>query len=298
MIRATRHVPRIRRLLVAGRAVEISDEGPPAAPAIVLLHGFTGSKDGWLSLRRALAARRRVVAVDLPGHGGTPASADRSADSLPDTAELIVRTLDSIDVRRFSLLGYSMGGRIALGLALDHPRRVQRLLVESASAGLRDARDRQARRRADEALAERLEQAGIEAFVREWEALALFASHARLDAALREEVRRRRHACSPAGLAASLRAAGAGVQPWLGDRLGELAIPVCVVVGALDEKFRAIGAWMTGRIAGARMEIVPGSGHTPHLERAEIYREIVERFFGAVDSAKEEARVDSMANGS
>jgi 2-succinyl-6-hydroxy-2,4-cyclohexadiene-1-carboxylate synthase len=288
----------IRRIAVAGRTVEISDEGPSAASTIVLLHGFTGSKDGWQALRRALASRRRVVAVDLPGHGGTAASAEPSADSLAATARLIVRALDSIEVRRFSLLGYSLGGRIALGLALEYPRRVERLLLESASAGLRDASEREARRRDDEALAERLERDGIEAFVRVWEALPLFATHARLDAAIREELRRRRLACSPVGLAASLRAAGTGAQPWLGDRLGELAIPVCVVVGALDEKFRAIGAWMAAQIAGARLEIVPGSGHTPHLERPESYRAIVERFFGAVDSAKEEARVDSMANGS
>jgi 2-succinyl-6-hydroxy-2,4-cyclohexadiene-1-carboxylate synthase len=288
----------IRRIVVGGRTVEISDEGPPTASATVLLHGFTGSKDGWQTLRRALARRRRVVAVDLPGHGGTAASAEPSADSLAATAELIVQTLDSIDIRRFSLLGYSMGGRIALGVALDFPRRVERLLLESASAGLRDEREREARRHDDEALAERMERDGIEAFVRYWEALPLFATHARPDAAIREELRRRRLACSPAGLAASLRAAGTGAQPWLGDRLGELAIPVCIVVGALDDKFRAIGAWMAARIAGARLEIVSGSGHTPHLERAESYRAIVERFFGAVDFAKEEARVDSMANGS
>jgi len=288
----------IRRVAVAGRTVEISDEGPNAASAIVLLHGFTGSKDGWLALRRALARERRVVAVDLPGHGGTAASARPPADSLAETARLIVQTLDSIEVRRFSLLGYSLGGRIALGLALDHPLRVERLLLESASAGLQDASEREARRRDDEARAVCLERDGIEAFVRHWEALPLFATHARLASPIREELRRRRLACSPAGLAASLRGAGTGTQPWLGDRLGELAVPVCVVVGALDEKFRAIGAWMAARVGVVRLEIVPRCGHTPHLERPESYRAIVERFFGVVDSAKEDTRVDSMANGS
>ena len=288
----------IRRVAVAGRTVEISDEGPNAASAIVLLHGFTGSKDGWLALRRALARERRVVAVDLPGHGGTAASARPPADSLAETARLIVQTLDSIEVRRFSLLGYSLGGRIALGLALDHPRRVERLLLESASPGLQDPSEREARRRHDEALADGLERDGIEAFVRDWEMLPLFATHARLDAPVRGALRRRRLACSPAGLAASLRAVGTGAQPWLGDRLRELTIPVCVVVGALDEKFRATGEWMAARLADSRLEIVAESGHTAHLERPESYRAIVERFFGAVDFPKEEARVDSMANGS
>jgi 2-succinyl-6-hydroxy-2,4-cyclohexadiene-1-carboxylate synthase len=288
----------IRRVAVAGRTVEISDEGLPGVSTIVLLHGFTGDKDSWQALRGALAPRCRVVAVDLPGHGGTAASTDPPADSLAGTAELIARALDRIEVRRFSLLCYSLGGRIALGLALEHPRRVDRLLLESASPGLREAEDRAARRQADEALVALLERDGIEAFVRHWEELPLFASHARLASPIREELRRRRLDCSPAGLAASLRAAGTGAQPWLGDRLGELTIPVGIVAGALDEKFRTIGAWMAARIAGARLEVVPGSGHTPHLERPESYRAIVERFFGAVDSTKEEARVDSMANGS
>ena len=288
----------IRRIAVNGRTVEISDDGPSTAPAIVLLHGFTGAKGGWRTLRRTLVPRRRVVAVDLPGHGGTAASAEPAADSLAGTARLVVQSLDSIGVPRFSLLGYSLGGRVALGLALDHPRRVERLLLESASAGVHDAAEREARRRDDEALAERLERDGIEAFVRHWEALPLFATHARLPAPVRAELRRRRLACSPAGLAASLRALGAGAQPWVGDRLGELAIPVCIVVGALDEKFRAIGGRMADRLADARLETVPGSGHTPHLERPEIYRTIVERFFGVVDFKKEEARVDSMADGS
>jgi 2-succinyl-6-hydroxy-2,4-cyclohexadiene-1-carboxylate synthase len=288
----------IRRVAVAGRTVEIADEGPDGAAAIVLLHGFTGSKESWRPLREALTERRRVLAVDLPGHGGTAASVAPAADSLAATGDLIERALASLGVSRFALLGYSLGGRIALGLALDHPQHVDRLLLESASAGLADPEERALRRRADEELAERIEQGGIEAFVDRWEAAPLFATQAQLPAALREDLRRRRLACSPAGLAASLRAVGTGVQPWLGERLAELALPVCVVAGALDEKFRAIGAWMAARMRDARFEIVPEAGHAPHLERPERYREIVERFLGALDFTKEEDRVDSMANDS
>jgi 2-succinyl-6-hydroxy-2,4-cyclohexadiene-1-carboxylate synthase len=288
----------IRSVAVAGRTVEIADEGPRGAAAIVLLHGFTGSKDSWRPLLGALAERRRVLAIDLPGHGGTAASADPAADSLAATSDLIVQALASLGVSRFSLLGYSLGGRVALGLALDHPRRVERLALESASAGLGDPEERALRRRADEELAERIEQGGIEAFVDRWEALPLFATQARLPATLREDLRRSRLACSTGGLAASLRAVGTGAQPWLGERLAELACPVCVVAGELDDKFRAIGAWMAARIPDARFEIVPEAGHAPHLEQPERYREIVARFFGAADFTKEEDRVDSMANGS
>lgn len=288
----------IRRATVSGRTVELTDEGPPEARAVVLLHGFTGNKDSWRRLRRALARRHRVLSIDLPGHGGTPAGADAEADSLWRTADLVLGAAESTGVQRFALVGYSLGGRVALALALAYPERVGRLLLESASAGLATGGEREARRRADEELARMLEREGIEAFVRHWQSLPLFATFERLPASVRAELHRRRMACSLVGLAASLRALGTGQQPWLGERLGELSLPVTLVVGAEDAKFRSIGAWMASRIADSRLEIVPGAGHAPHLERPELYRAIVERFLRSADSPTEEKHVDSLANGS
>ena len=280
----------IRRLRVRGRTVEVADEGASGAPAVVLLHGFTGSKQSWRTLRRELRGRYHVVAIDLPGHGGTPAARDRHADSLWRAADLVVRALRSIAVERFSLVGYSMGGRLALGLALAHPQRVERLLLESASPGLAGAEERALRRDADEGLARLLDREGISSFVRCWERMPLFATFARLPDAVRADLRRQRLACSPRGLAACLRALGTGSQPWLGNRLSELALPVTIVVGSRDDKFRAIGAWMRSRLPAARLEIVPATGHAPHLERPQRYGAIVAQFLSVGDSAKEDNR--------
>jgi len=286
----------IRRLRVGGRTVELADEGAGNAPAVVLLHGFTGSKNSWRTLRRELRGRYHVVALDLPGHGGTSAARDPHADSFWRSAELVVRALESIAVERFSLVGYSMGGRIALGMALAHPERVERLLLESASPGLASAGERARRRRADEAFARQLEREGLAAFVRSWERMPLFATLRRLPDAARAYLRRQRLACSPRGLAASLRALGTGRQPWLGGRLGELSLPVTIVVGGRDEKFRAVGAWMQAGMPGARLETVPAAGHVPHLERPQRFGAIVARFLSSGDSTRR--TIDALGNGS
>jgi 2-succinyl-6-hydroxy-2,4-cyclohexadiene-1-carboxylate synthase len=280
----------IRRLRVGSRTVEFADEGPRGAPAVVLLHGFTGSKNSWRRLRGQLRKRYRVVAIDLPGHGGTPAAPDALADSLWRTGDLVVDALRAVGVERFSLVGYSMGGRLALGLALAHPQRVGRLLLESASPGLARARERASRRTSDEALARMLEREDISTFVRFWERLPLFATFARLPEAVRADLRRQRLACSPQGLAACLRALGTGSQPWLGGRLRQLAIPVTIVVGSRDEKFRTIGAWMRSRLPRARLETVPAAGHAPHIEQPRRFGALVARFLRSGNSTKEDNR--------
>lgn len=267
----------IARRTITGRVLEASDEGPRGGEPLVLLHGFTGSKATWSALRRRLSPSRRVVAIDLPGHGGS----DHESGGFDDVVRALDALLDVLEIGPCSLLGYSLGGRLALALALSRPERVARLLLESASPGLADAAERAARRREDEALAARIEREGVAAFVDHWERLPLFASLRSLPPVERDELRRQRLACSAAGLAASLRSVGAGSQPWLGDRLGELAMPVVLVTGADDTKYRAIAERMAARIARARVEVVAGAGHVPHLECRSAFEAIVDGFLAA-----------------
>ncbi len=253
-----------------------SDEGPTADPALVLLHGFTGSIDTWLPLRRRLAATRRVIAVDLPGHGRS----EPRGGGFAATVAAIASLLDARGVRHADVVGYSLGGRLALALTLERPDLVGRLVLESASTGIGDSDERAARARDDDALADRIERNGIAAFVDEWERLPLFASLRDLPQDDRLALRAHRLACSAPGLASSLRNVGAGRQPWLGDRLGELARPVSLVVGARDAKYRALGEHMAKRIRGSALEIVEGAGHVPHLERPDAFRAALDRRFG------------------
>jgi len=176
------------------------------------------------------------------------------------------------------LVGYSMGGRLALAYAVRNPGRVRRLVLESASPGLATEEARATRRDADDALALRLERDGMAAFVDHWESLPLFASQR----ALPEEVRTRRRAerlrNHPASLAASLRCLGTGNMPSYWGSLPRLGVPVLVLVGGLDRKFTDVGGRMADALPDATLAVVPDAGHTVHLERPEAWLEAVVPF--------------------
>lgn len=239
--------------------------------ALLALHGFTGSGETW----RPFAARWpgvRVIAPDLPGHGrslGLPAG-------IGPTIELLLALADARGIERFAVLGYSMGGRIALRLALAAPQRVRALIVESASPGIEDAAGRRARVAADERLAQRIEREGVEAFVDYWQSLPLWRSQAGLPAVVREALRAQRLGNDARGLAASLRAAGAGVDLPLGDRLGGLSCPVRCVAGMLDDRYCDHARAIAAAVADGRAEIVPQAGHAVHLEQPDRFATIVQ----------------------
>lgn len=257
------------------------EETPGDGEPIVLLHGFTGSTATWEAQREALARLGPVIAVDLVGHGrsGAPASVDRYR--MERCVADLLHLFDRLGLRRVRLVGYSMGGRVALHVALAAPDRIGALVLESASPGIADPGERAERRRQDEALAARIEREGIEAFVRYWESLPLFATQRRLPAAVRERLRARRLANRPHGLANSLRGMGAGAQEPLWNRLPELDVPVLLVVGELDAKYVGIAQEMVGRLPRARLVVVPGTGHTVHLERPAAFNRAVGQFLAS-----------------
>jgi len=227
---------------------------------VVLLHGFTQTRQSWRRTIAALGGRYRALAPDLPGHGQ---AAERRPASFPACAAY-VRALAG---DRFTLVGYSMGGRIALYTALTLPRHVERLVLVGASPGIADAAERAERRRADDALADRIEAIGLEAFATEWGSQELFAGQPERVAAAAHADRLRN---TPHGLAAALRGLGTGVMPPLWDRLGELAVPVTLVVGERDAKFRAIAGRMSGAIGDCHVVVVDGAGHAVQLEQPEL----------------------------
>ena len=206
-----------------------------AGPPVVLAHGFTQTRRVWGGLDTDLARERTVVAVDLPGHGGRPTS-------LPTWRP--VPSCSAASGGRADYLGYSMGARFCLHLALARPDLVRRLVLVSGTAGIEDPGERAERRRSDEALAERLDPVGggvpadsVRDFVTRWVANPMFGTVPPAAAAVDE-----RCTNTAAGLASSLRSAGTGTQEPLWDRLGRLDMPVLVVTGARDAKFTTSGA--------------------------------------------------------
>jgi 2-succinyl-6-hydroxy-2,4-cyclohexadiene-1-carboxylate synthase len=255
--------------------------GNSARPPLLLLHGFTGCGLAWERVGGLLAEPARILAPDLPGHGGPVADAGEC--TFEAVARALESSLDCVGTERVDVHGYSMGGRLALYFALARPARVRRLSLESASAGFASASDRDARVRSDEELAKFACEEGIERFVDRWERTPVLASQLRMSAEDRARVRALRLRSSVEGLAASLRGMGTGAQPYLGDRLGELAMPVLVMAGEEDSKFAAIARELAAKIRDSRLTLIPDAGHTPHLEQPERWAAALDSFIAETE---------------
>ena len=249
---------------------------------LLLLHGFTGRGSSWGRHATAFARSFRTVVVDLPGHGRTGTPSDPARASVERTADDLATILTRAGLAPSHVLGYSLGARIALRLAIAHPIVVRRLVLESPSAGLATSSERGTRRAADEARAERIERDGIDAFVDEWQREPVFASHAALSPARAARLRAERIRNRPAGLATSLRGAGQGTMEPLQDRLTEVRAPTLVIAGALDPTGCARAESVAAGIRGARLAVVADAGHTPHLETPSRFRSL------ALDFLKED----------
>lgn len=242
----------------------VRGDGPP----IVMIHGFTQTKACWGPFAEDLAEDHQLLLLDAPGHGDSSA---RMAD-LVDGADFLAQTGG-----RGTYLGYSMGGRFALHIAIQHPALVERLILISTTAGIDDDAERSRRREADETLATHIEDIGVEIFVDEWLAQPMFSSIA-VDASLADF----RKANTASGLASSLRLAGTGTQSPLWALIHELNMPVLVIAGANDEKFVALARRLVEMIgSNAQLEIIPVVGHSAQLENpartATIVREWLSR---------------------
>jgi 2-succinyl-6-hydroxy-2,4-cyclohexadiene-1-carboxylate synthase len=235
---------------------------------VVLVHGFTQTLASWGVVGERLAGRFEVVRVDLPGHGGWGGV----RVGFVEAAGLVGEAGGA-----GAYVGYSLGGRLCLRLALDRPDLVRALVLIGASPGIADPGGRAARREADEALAGRVERDGVAAFLDGWLAGPLFAPLPEA-AAGREE----RLANTAEGLAYALRRLGTGAQEPLWDRLGDLRPPVLLVAGERDRKFAGIAREMGAAIGpGATVELVQGAGHAVHLERPVETAALVEAFLAA-----------------
>ncbi|MEJ6510599.1 MAG: alpha/beta fold hydrolase [Acidimicrobiales bacterium] len=221
--------------------------------SITLLHGFTQTAECWGSFADQLATSHPILAIDLPGHGG---SAEIRGD-LTQSAAMIASAITPNIV-----IGYSLGGRIALHLALAFPDLVERLVLIGATGGLDSEEERKQRRVADESLADHLEEVGVGVFLDEWLSQPMFAS-----LTAEQSFRELRATNSTAGLASSLRLCGVGTQESLWDRLNTLTMPVLVLAGSNDEKFTQLGHRLVASIGNnASFESVADAGHSAQLE--------------------------------
>jgi len=253
----------------------VAGEGPP----VTLLHGFTQSGKSWQEVITTMPQGWRWVVPDLRGHGETQTrpGVECTMDGCLADLEML---WDHLGVQRTHLVGYSMGGRLALHVAARKPERLLSLLTIGAHAGLEeDARE--GRRLGDEALAQRIENDGLEPFVKYWSGLPLFAGLERRGPSFVAQLRAERMSNTVAGLACSLRGMGAGMMQPVWDDLARVTVPSTFVAGQLDHGYVASARRLAAVVANGRVEVVLRSGHAVHQERPEAFAHVLANHLAA-----------------
>ncbi len=245
-------------------------------PVLLFLHGFLGNGKDFNTVISLLSEKFDCLAVDLPGHGNTQVKGGDEFYTLSNTAKGLIQWLEDLQIQQCFLVGYSMGGRLALYLALYYPQYFQKVILESASPGLKTAKERSQRYLSDLRLAEELEQQNLEDFLIRWYEKPLFKtfkSHSNS-----ESILARRLQNNPTELAKSLRWMGIGNQPSLWEKLSQTQIPLLLLVGGLDEKFITINQEMANLCSTAQLEIIPDCGHNIHIENPQQWVKVVQGF--------------------
>jgi len=233
---------------------------------IVFLHGFLGRAQDWLPITSELPSHYRAVCPDLPGHGRS-VTVEPSFDSI---VTLLDHVLDAHAPTGADVVGYSMGGRLALTYALARPERCRSLFIESSSPGIEAPAERAQRQVLDAERAARMLEVGLPAFLAEWYRQPLFASLAS-DEALLQRVISRRSSGSVEGLARAVEGFSPGRQAYLWPDVHRLAMPITFVAGALDPKYSEIGSRLQQELPHLRLRIIPDAGHNVHIERPRAY---------------------------
>lgn len=245
-------------------------------PILLFLHGFMGNSQDFNPIIALLSQQVCCLTVDLPGHGKTRVIGSEEAYTMSNTAQALIELLNDLTIDKCFLVGYSMGGRLALYMMLEFPTRFERVILESASPGLKTEPERSHRIQADEQRVQELETSRFESFLTNWYHQPLFKSlqnHPDLKALIERRLQN-----NPRELAKSLRHLGTGKQPSLWEKLKQNKIPLLLLVGEYDQKFRTINTEMANLCQVAQLEIIPKSGHTIHLENRTAWITQVSQF--------------------
>lgn len=250
--------------------------GNKAKPLILFLHGFMGDTNEFDQVISLLSDQFCYLTVDLPGHGKTKIMGGEECYTMSNTAHALINLLDQLNVKKCFLVGYSMGGRLALYLTLHFPQRFSKIVLESASPGLKSQRDQLERIQRDFALAQKMEESNFSTFLANWYNQPLFVSlknHPDF-----ESLKQNRLQNNPFELAKSLRNLGTGCQPSLWEKLKNNKNPLLLLVGEYDAKFIAINSEMARLCPFAKLAIVSNCGHNIHFEDPKTFVENVQPF--------------------
>lgn len=247
-------------------------------PTLIMLHGFISDHTTFHLVEDKIVNNDiNIIEIDLPGHGQDKSRIDDEW-SMPFIAQQLLEVIEYYNLNQVFLHGYSMGGRVALSFAIQHPQVLKGLILESASPGIQDNDEKQKRIEVDKNRAQLISEIGVTEFVNEWEQLPLFNTQNHLASEERKRIRKMRLSQNPKGLSKSLIDYGTGSQTSYWAMLDQLQTPVCIIVGSEDEKFVNIGSKMNNCFKNSELHIVKEAGHTIHVEQPTKFDTIIVEF--------------------
>lgn len=245
---------------------------------ILFLHGFSGSSKDWEGVSNSIDIKFNLAALDLIGHGESDSPAELFYYDTARILGMIKSAIRFFQKDKIILCGYSMGGRAALSFAVQNPKMVKGLILESSTAGIINLNERKLRIQKDKELAQFILTHSIAEFVDYWMNLELFSSQKNLDKNILDEIRKLKRQNNPTGLANSLVGFGTGAMPPLFNELGNLEIKTLLLTGELDSKFTFINQKMKKQLPSAQHFIIDGAGHNVHLENSKNFCETLNSF--------------------
>ena len=229
-----------------------------------------------------MAGEYYCLLPDLPGHGSHTARPFEPPLTFEIIAAEIAAQLDLLGYPQIDMVGYSMGGRIALYFAARYPERVNKLVIESGSPGITEQDARQARRRADARRAGEIVQRGMPAFVEDWYQLPLWASLEQRP----EKLQAKKDDCAqndPVWMAKVIEELSPGTQPAVWDALPNMHIPTLLAAGALDPKYPQLLQKAVTLLPQGKMLLFEDAGHNIHYEQPESFARQVINFLSSPD---------------
>lgn len=254
---------------------------------ILFLHGFTGSSNDWKFIVGNLPSEFTPIFIDLVGHGNSTSSYEIEKYSEGSHIEIINQVIEFLSIQEIILVGYSMGGRLALSFTINFPNKVKALVLESSSFGIENLVERKERVLSDIELAAKIKNIGISNFIDYWMNIPLFESMGNIDPLKVEKLKKRKIAeNSVVGLKNSLVGFSQGKMKFLGESLKTIKIKVLILAGELDEKYCGIGAEMHREIQNSEFKIVSDCGHNVHFEKPEDFLKFLNGFLSNIRNRK------------
>lgn len=251
--------------------IEIKGEGKP----IICLHGFSEDISTWKLLD---LHGYKLILIDLIGHGKSDKPKDSKYYSLEIMLKHLNKIISKLDLKKYSMLGYSMGGRCAFAYALTYPNEIDKLILESASYGEEKFLNRLKRRENDLNLAKSIEENGIEWFNQYWGNLSIFESQKSLPKPIINEINRRRLANSSYALSNTLKGTGQGIFPCLKDQIAKLSMPILFISGEYDKKYEKVGEEFKKLNYNVKHVVAKGCGHNTHIEDINEFVKALNKF--------------------